>query len=302
MSLFDVIKKVFSKFEIPLTRIIKPEPSAIESFYKEVISDPFACRANPKIRFQYEILKKLKPLTLKDSERSLIKELAPSLDIFINETPHLFANSIESNCLFFKPPAHVLLNQKDYKFGDLISLENDYRAVNAIVECKTFERLTRSKSIEICKQYSYCQNIKEINFSIIYNRSEISLAQFKDILYTNIMVEPHKISFLSAEELRDLSKNYNFEKFFNFYKEISYNEYDCFFNKITNLLIDEAKIKTNDPNIKTALERFRKKIEKNITGGGEFNKSVLSKKLSVRKKEEEDNNQLVENNNFDGGE
>lgn len=269
----------------------------------KVIRDPFSCRNDLNVWAQYKALKSLSPLTLKDSDRILLEKLGSDRQAFINETPHLFINSIFSNTILFKPPNAFILNPKDYKCGDLVELDNS-SLIKKIIECKTFEKLTNSKAAQIYTQYQLSQNVDLINFSILYSKDVISEKEFTRILCANSKIDPNKLKFINLENLEGLITESNIERFFSFYKKVSYQEYSTRLSLVRDLLFDEVSKTTNDLSIKKSLEKHRERLIRVETKNYSILKKSKVRGLVSRDDEKDNSTAVVEfsDNNFSGGE
>lgn len=269
----------------------------------KVIRDPFSCRNDLNVRAQYKALKSLNLLTIRDSDRILIKELGPDFPMFVNETPHLFFNSIKHNQIFFKTPAHMLLNPEDYKCGDLVSLTGSSNSVGEIIECKTFERLTNSKVAEIYTQYRFSQNVGSVNFSILYDKEVLSEKEFTKILCANAQIDPQKVFFINLKQLGLASSlDNNIQQFFQFYKNLKYCEYVQKLITLRELLANEVLLNTSN----LAVKRGLKKYIENLNKRDKLNFPKIPKGLKNFKTNEEEELPIILSNSsdsdFTGGE
>lgn len=253
--------KAFKSIKPPKTNF-----SNVEDLYTKVIRDPFSCRNDLNVQEQYKILKNLNSKSaLNDSDRVLLEKLGSDYRTFVNETPHLFFNSILNNTILFKTPAHVLLNPEDYKCGDLAFLEKDNNLAIKVIECKTFERLSSFSIIKTCQQFKRSKNLEEINFSIIYREPVISEKRGLDIFYTNLKINPEKVNFISLEKLSWFSTRSNIDDFFRLYRKLNYEEYNLNLLVLRNLLIDKVILNTDNLLAVEGLKKHQKQLNQTKT-------------------------------------
>lgn len=237
----------------------------------------------------------IKTPALNDYDRILIQKLGPDPKIAINEAPHLFLLRLEENKLLFKPPAHSILNSKYHKCGDLV----DFDGVKIIkrVECKTHNSLTKSNAADLVSQYKLATNVSEIKFNIIYTIRSISQSEFCNILYknSNKQIIPNQVRFFAIDELKEKCTDLNFNRFFSFYQEVSWSNYQNTLSQLNFLLLNKAKFYSTEKSVQCVIDRL---IEKGLNSNkdqiGPVSKKLFKLKSKRGLKREEDGSSSLE--------
>lgn len=280
-----MIFKDFSKFlslflnRLPSSNQSVLKDSKVIQFYKEIITDPITARNSLIVESHYNFL--IKTPALSDYDRILIQKLGPDPKIAINEAPHLFLLTLEANKLLFKPPAHSILNSKYHKCGDLV----DFDGIKIIkrVECKTHKSLTKFNAADLVSQYKLATNVSEIKFNIIYATHSISQSEFCNTLYknSNKQIIPSQVRFFAIDELKEKCTNLNFNRFFSFYQEVGWNDYQSTLSQLNSLLLNEAKFYSTEKSVQRVIDRL---IEKGLNSDRERIDPVSIKFFKLKSK------------------